>query len=154
MSNALQILSFLACDGLWRRAWRIFQRLPSGRQGLARLKDFHGYLGSFFVHGVLTTKFRRETVGAVGKTLTIERLYATFYTSPGRGVRREGSGRSRRTSGRQISEYRRKSRADKLVWPRLAGSLRHDTGFADEATPICPLYFYVGIQIFDGQKFG
>ena len=24
----------------------------------------------------------------------------------------------------------------------------------NEATPICPLYFYVGIQIFDGQKFG
>jgi len=24
----------------------------------------------------------------------------------------------------------------------------------NQATPICPLYFYVGIQIFDGQKFG
>jgi oligopeptide transport system substrate-binding protein len=24
----------------------------------------------------------------------------------------------------------------------------------NQGTPICPLYYYVGIQIYDGQKFG
>jgi oligopeptide transport system substrate-binding protein len=37
---------------------------------------------------------------------------------------------------------------------RLSILHRAEEMLLNQATPICPLYFYVGIQIFDGQKFG
>jgi oligopeptide transport system substrate-binding protein len=40
--------------------------------------------------------------------------------------------------------------------PRKRLDLLHDAEaiLLNQGTPICPLYFYMGIQIFDGQKFG
>jgi len=41
MSNALHILSFLACDGLWRRAWRWTNAVTSVARSLERFRALH-----------------------------------------------------------------------------------------------------------------